>query len=249
MTEAASSPDWSVSTANAFTFVHFVYRQPVSATRAAESLWRWHPQSNGFTTVDYGGLVPAYAADPRVTLTQLTSRLSARAAGLFLDEHSVVRFVDQVHLALDNESCQEWLLVLEDDVRVLRPIDAVLDFDLNGVNQSENLPIRVNVELARVGRRPRWRGFGGCGGSILKAATLRRRDRQDIKAFLSRTIRRTGRPLGSDEVLSTWVLYCGGRLGGYQGFAETWYPDIAARLSTHAVSVLHQFKDDYHTSK
>lgn len=224
-------------------FVHWAYRQPGSAARAAASLWAWYPEAVGAVIVDAGGIAPPHADDARVTTHVLRQRMSATTKGLFLDENTVDTFIDRVL-----EVCalgREWLFVLEDDVRVLGPITSPLAYDLNGFNPQVRLPRRINAQLLLARRRPVLRGYGGCGGSILRAATLTRAPLDDVRRFLRRAIRVTRRPLGSDEVLSAWILFNRGRLGPYEGFAETFYPDYPALLASGRVSVVHQYKDDY----
>lgn len=224
-------------------FLHCVHRQPESAARAAYSLWAWYPDAVGAVIVDAGGLAPRHADDARVTTTVLQERISATTKGLFLDEKTVDTFID--HVLAVCALGREWLFVLEDDVRVLGPITSSLGYDLNGFNPTVRLSRRINARLLLARRRPQLRGYGGCGGSILRTATLTSAPIDDVRRFLRRAIRAARRPLGSDEVLSVWVLFNRGRLGPYEGFAETFYPDYPALLESGRVSVVHQYKDDY----
>lgn len=226
-------------------FLHCVYRQPESASLAAQSLWSWYPDATGVLVVDAGGIVPKYSTDSRVATTMLSHRMSALTKGLYLDEQTVDTFVDYVV-----ETCalgREWMFVLEDDVRILGPITTELAFDLNGFNPHARLHRRINIELLKRVRRPLFQGYGGCGGSILRTSTLMKSPIGEVRRFLRRAIRVTGRPLGSDEVLSAWVLFNRGRLGSYEGFAETFYPDFPLLLESGLVTVVHQYKDDYVT--
>lgn len=224
-------------------FLHCVYRQPQSASAAAQSLWSWYPHAVGVVVIDDGGIAPQHSTDPRVSTTKLNQRLSVTTNGLYLNEQTVDVFVDHVL-----EACafgREWLFILEDDVRVLGPITSELEFDLNGFNPRVRLPRPINIELLKAMRRPLFRGYGGCGGALLRTTTLMKSPMSEVRRFLRRAIDVTGRPLGSDEVLSAWVLYNRGRLGSYEGFAETFYPDFPLLLESGRVAVLHQYKDDY----
>ena len=176
-------------------------------------------------------------------MSQLAARMSARSQGLYVDERSVDVFVDQV-LRVCDLGC-EWLFVLEDDVRVLSPITRSLEFDLNGFNPHVRLPREVHLELLKSWRRPFFGGYGGCGGSIIRTNVLRKRPEEATRRFLRRVILRARRPFGSDEILSSWVLFNGVTIGGYVGFAETWYPNYRALLEAGVVSVVHSYKDDY----
>jgi len=224
-------------------FLQCVHRQPYSATLAAQSLWEWYPEAVGAVVVDVGGIVPVHGDDPRVSTTVLAQRMSATTKGLYLDEATVDAFVDQVMAVC--AMGREWMFVLEDDVRVLAPVAGPLRHDLNGFNPRAHLPLPINARLMMARRRPSFRGYGGCGGSFVRTSTLTASPIDEVRHFLRRAVGVTGRPLGSDEVLSTWILYNRGTLGPYEGFAETWYPDYASLLGSGRVTVVHQYKDDY----
>jgi hypothetical protein len=159
----------------------------------------------------------------------------------------ILRLRENLHLIRE-----DYFILLEDDVVVLKQINLEsLQYDINGCNKNEFLSNEVQSLLKNYGFSPKNSQrffYGAAGGSILKKTFFEKilRNEQsligDIKNYC--TLSPTNL-WASDAVLSFLCYKNGGTIGQYDGYAETWYPDIALRMNAGSVEVLHQFKNFY----
>ena len=151
---------------------------------------------------------------------------------------------------------EEFFILLEDDVLVLKEVSIKdLKFDINGCNKNEFLSPGAAMMLRRYNAKLLdWPQvyYGACGGCVLRTSFFKEiledddRLMYDIKEYCLVSDQQLW---ASDGILSYMCWKHGGSIGEYRGFCETWYPDVAARLESNDVEVLHQYKEFYHDSE
>ena len=167
-----------------------------------------------------------------------------RGALYMSGDAAAVRLVERAALVANEV---DWIMLLEDDVNVRRPVNlTTLTGDLNGDNPKEFLSASlVTVIQQELGRPVPDTHFGGAGGGILRAALLRE---IVASAGWKDRVKRLAKARGSiasDELWSSLVLMSGGRIASYPGYVEAWYPDALARLEAGTCEVLHKDKSLY----
>lgn len=133
---------------------------------------------------------------------------------------------------------EDYILILEDDVRLCRTIISALPFILNGCNPNEPFDPELYRQLPP--ETPNF--YGGCGGSILLRAFITWIPFSYVEMLVNSLSLET---YSSDMILSFVVRMFGGTVGQYDDFAECWYPDVQERYASGRVAVLHQYKFDY----
>jgi hypothetical protein len=135
------------------------------------------------------------------------------------------------------------VILLEDDVRILRQHTIPFLYSINGCNQNEFLdPVAVNILKKKGYNGPFY--YGGSGGCVIDKVFFESIDFNEIeKLFIE--IKDCPSLFASDKLISFITLYFGGTIGKYDEFAETWYSDINFRIHNNSVSFLHQYKNDY----
>lgn len=195
--------------------------------------------------VDFGGTAPRIPVEGhrRVKVVYLGSKLSCSSSGLYINSESFDTFVGLLSLALDHDQ-SKWLFVLEDDVLVLAPVNK-LKYSLNGSNRNERLGALLRLFIFMSGGTYKVSdGFGGCGGSILEKAALRR-GIQNNASLLRTFLRLSGRKFGSDELLTALIASSRGSIGGYEGFLEMWESDARQKISSGEATTVHKYRDFY----
>jgi len=142
----------------------------------------------------------------------------------------------------------DWIILLEDDVNVLKRIDTRgLKYDLNGVYDLNHLnPFIVRV-IESVTRKKMHQDFFGCaGGCILRGEFLRNITRLDRWKGMIDMLHGADLDIGSDQMISFLTYMHGGSLGQYHGYSDTtWWEYIFWRRWTDSIEVLHGDKSSY----
>jgi hypothetical protein len=191
---------------------------------------------------------------------QTTERTSSQRVGLHFDAaEKILGWLTRLLITAEKYP-NDFILLLEDDVLCLRPVSVeTLRYDVNGIGE-QRLHRRFNwllhkrahspVPLAErlslfFDRRSRYRRICGCcGGSILRAAPLCTLKQLPLTELIEQLIAAKV-PRSSDTMLSALLHYNNASFGGYDGFVEAWYSDVAQRLLQGKVATLHQFKYFY----
>jgi hypothetical protein len=135
------------------------------------------------------------------------------------------------------------VLLLEDDVRVLKTHTKSFLHSINGCNKNTCLPsYAVNVLINKGYTGPFF--YGGCGGCVLNKSFFQSIDFKEIERLIYE-MRDETQMFASDILISFIAYYFGGTIEQYDEFAEEWYHDKQQRINNHSVAFLHQYKSDY----
>ena len=226
--------------------IHFTHRQPFAAHKAQESFQQSYPKSLILTVIDLGGAeTEKFNFSEKVTVIRSEKRLSERKNGFYLSASQLRKFIGYYMQASEMRSHSEWLFVLEDDVKVIKPVDN-LQYDLNGsVCEHFNNNIRKRIIFDTRFRYLKYRHnfYGGCGGSFVSKRIIQKFSVEKWVTKLEKYSDLTS--LGSDQVLSLMTILAGGTIGPYAGFVEPWHHDFQEKTQTGLVTTLHRYKDLY----
>ena len=168
--------------------------------------------------------------------------------------------------AFDASGAPEYFILLEPDVRILRPITLPLAYSINGVN----VDMRHREWVTRFVHKRRGNTyfppyFGGMGGAVFNVSFWRHvlvhtpratfeAQVEDLYAgaFVEETEERhktyPAGVLGTDEVMTAIALAYGGTIGPFSGLCESWQKDAPDRVAGRTgppVEVLHKDKSLY----
>jgi hypothetical protein len=217
------------------------YKQPKAFAAVLEAFHNHHPTAPMTILSDNGNDYSAIAKHYGYTYIHSTTRAAQDNGLIFHNSATMLEFIKRFVTQVQKMDA-DWVLLLEDDVLVLKPIDTTtLHYTLNGINPNEYLPDALAHYLGIEGKQC----YGGCGGSIISVPFIKRLVLEEVLEECERLCTVLEGKGASDILLTAIVLRYGGTLGPYEGFAETWYPDIKERLAKQQVSVLHQYKNLY----
>jgi hypothetical protein len=168
---------------------------------------------------------------------------------IFEDLNSMKEFIYRFHnyLKLIKE---EFFILLEDDVFLIKKIESKLDYEINGCNKNEFFSPKISQIIKNknnqiISNRIYYGAFGGC---ILKTNFFQRifseKEKIDIELeiFYNNSL---PSDWASDKILSYFCLINQGKIDSYDGICETWYSDYKQRLESNNIEVLHQYKEFY----
>jgi len=217
------------------------HKQPKSFYLATQSFLK-HYSSSTCIVVNDGGLdYSQYCANQNIDYSYWAKQNTSNNALYFNTKESVILFFKRFYDSLKRIK-ESHVILLEDDVRIIRKHRNPFRFTINGCNiNGRSLHTSMIEKLKATGYAGPYH-YGGCGGCVL-----------DVQFFLNipfTTIERFIYELNiptyaSDMVMSYIVLMCGGTIGKYDEFAETWYTDFNNLLKEDKIAFLHQYKYDY----
>ena len=176
---------------------------------------------------DDGHRVDWDAFQPIHVLPYNTSARSAHTRGMHFG--TVGSCAAYVHRLIEAARQEDWLILLEDDVWVCRPINITsLAYDMNG-------QCIAHYDNVVWGNRAPGRCYGGYGGFVLRASFLRRM--RVNTSYIQEILLAIGRPVASDELLSALFLRSNGTIGRISDYAEE---------MTSTPVIVHQMKGFYH---
>jgi len=167
---------------------------------------------------------------------------------IFKGLDSAKKFITRISNNIDLIG-EDFFILLEDDVYVIREIKSKLENDINGCNTNEFFSDRISDIIKT--KNPNIRGrvyYGSFGGCILRTSffkdILKNKDKfeSDLEIYIQNSI---PTEWASDKILTYLCLINGGTIGHYDGLAETWYPNLEEKLESKSVEVLHQYKEYY----
>ena len=169
-------------------------------------------------------------SDPFQPIELLPHDISVRSAvtsGMHFDTvDACTAYVDRIIEAARQDI--DWLILLEDDVWVCGRINTrMLTRDMNGQCIAKYSEVWGDLAPGSC--------YGGYGGFVLRTSFLRNM-RVDTN-YIREILRKIGRPVASDELLSASFLRSNGTIGIISDYAEK---------MTSTPVILHQMKDFYH---
>lgn len=233
------------------------YKQPKAFLYALKNFRQYYPDSMIVLISDGGGYDYTQAAQYfHCDYSRLPERTGELAnSTIFSKRQDFLDWLDRF-VAAANKMSEDYIMLLEDDVVVRRPITSALPFDINGANTKEFLGRKMEAYLQSQGVVGTGKGgrifYGGCGGALFKKSFILEHfsDRAAVEKILTACEPyREGRHLtfySTDYWISVLTYYVGGTIGNYDGFAEQWQWDVWLRKNIfNSIEVLHQDKSRY----
>jgi hypothetical protein len=268
---AAFSSEYSSRVTPPVAALFFARTQPV-ATLAAIRSWRSiYPAAPLFiqgdaTPLNFSGaaasFAPAAFAENSVMISAVSFASAVDAAGA----KAWFAVMREALSMFDATGAPDYFVLLEPDVRLVRPITLPLPYSINGVN----VDMRHREWVARFVHMRRGNSyfppyFGGMGGAVFNSSFWRhvlahtprsafeaQVDLLYAEAFVEETETRhktyPAGVLGTDEVMTAIALAFGGSIGPFGGLCESWQEDAAERIAGRSgppVEVLHKDKSLY----
>ena len=229
------------------------YKRPKSFLAALGSFRNVYPDSDVVLFSD-GGFDYSHAARKfNCSYSRKSKRSGDGESTYFEDTSALLSWFDRLyHAALSIR--QDYILLLEDDVRVLRRVQGLL-FDVNGINENEKLGREMTSFLKKNGAAIPSKCddyfYGGCGGALIRRSfILEKLAPKNIAPQIStlhpfaKEQQAKRRP--SDYFLTSLTLLNGGTVGQYGGFCEKWRTSyFLRRYILRDIEVVHQEKSLY----
>jgi hypothetical protein len=220
------------------------YKHPGSFIRAMESFQRSYPESTIVVSNDGGDDFSNYCKHIKTNHVHYTYYPKTTPPSKQLAYRTIEPLLDFLKRLWDSfpKFKESHIVLLEDDVRVIRRHTMKFTNTINGMNPKYELFQPMKDILKAKGYKGHFY-LGGCGGCVLDKQFYERISFQDVEALL-----RSVPPIpvyASDVSLVFIALYYGGSINNYDEFAEMFYPNVAELLVDNKVAFMHQVKYDY----
>jgi hypothetical protein len=218
------------------------HKNAASFIRTVKSFKHFYPESDMVIINDGGYDYEKFCNDNRIYYNYIEKIDTQSNALLFNSPESCIQFLK--HLFTHLEKIKDThVLLLEDDVRVMKKHTQPFLYSINGCNKFTMFPsYAIELLKKRDFHGPFY--YGGCGGCVLNKQFFQSIDFKEIEKLIY-IIKHEKQMFASDLLLSFITLYFGGTIGQYDEFAETWYSDIDIRINNNSIAFLHQYKTDY----
>lgn len=221
------------------------HKRPVCFIQAVMSFRRHYPDATVVVSNDGGDDYMHFCTSNNITYTYYSKSSQEHVTQLIYSElQPVLTYLERMWSSFSRIP-ESHIVLLEDDVRVVRHHTIPFQHTINGNNTDWSLP----PEMVYVLRKKGYTGpvhIGGCGGCVFDKTFLMKIPFESIKSVLVSLP-----PLctyASDVCLTFIALYFGGSVGPYKEFAETWYSDIIQRVNIdNSVAFLHKYNIQYDT--
>ena len=219
------------------------HKNAASFIRTIKSFKKHYPNNNIVVVNDGGYDYDFFCKNNSINYTYTIKNNTQKDALIFNTYESSILFLKNIFNSFKYIS-HTHILLLEDDVRVLKPHTLQFNDTINGCNKNEKLHIVIQDILKRDVQYNGPFYYGGCGGCVIDKIFFEMIGFDKVKNLIYK-IKDYPELFASDVLISFIALYFGGSIGEYSEFAETWYPDIETKLSNNSVAFLHQYKNDY----
>ena len=218
------------------------HKNAASFVRTIKSFKKYYPESDVVVVNDGGYNYEEFCRDNNIHYSYIEKTNTAKDALIFNNCDSSITFLENLYNGFKHIK-QSHILLLEDDVRVLRRHTLPFSNTINGCNKNEKLRGILEELLRRRGYNGPLH-YGACGGCIIDKHFFEAIDFNEIKQLIY-SIKDYLGTFASDVLLSLIALYFGGTIDDYDEFAELWFKDIDSRLTGNRIAFLHQYKVDY----
>ena len=218
------------------------HKNAASFIRTIKSFKKYYPQSDLVVVNDGGYNYKEFCQDNNIHYCYINKTDTKQNALLFNNYDSCIKFLENLFNSFKYIK-ESHILLLEDDVRVLRKHNIDFKYSVNGCNKNTKLWGIIEYILKNKGYNgPIY--YGACGGCVIDKKFFESIDFNEIKTLIY-SIKEHVDLFASDILISFIALYFGGSIDEYGEFAETWYNDINTRLKENKIAFLHQYKNDY----
>lgn len=218
------------------------YKNPASFIRAIKSFQNYYPTNDIVVVSDGGHNYQEFCDDNNIHYVYKTKEDAETIGLMFNSYHQCLNFLRNLWYSFDHIK-EDYILLIEDDVRVLKQHTSKFNYSINGCNQNEYLPLYAQTILRNVGYKGEFY-YGACGGTILHKQFFKSISFERVEALLQE-IKDHKELFASDLLISFIALYFGGNIGPYNEFAEMWYANINDLFKNNNIAFLHQYKNDY----
>lgn len=225
------------------------YKNPTSFLRAIQSFRTVYPNSTIVVNNDGGHDYSIFCKNNSIPYTYYPKEVIHRPVSstgsvlTFSVLTPIYNFIHRMWLSFPQYK-ETHLILLEDDVRILRHHTAPFKFTINGLNTRTLLREPLIHILENKGYNGTFH-YGGCGGCVFDKTFLEQIPFADVDVLLKSLPPLTS--YNADELLTCIALYFGGSIGTYPEFIETWYPNSKQLCDEGKIAFLHQYKNDYTT--
>ena len=218
------------------------HKNAASFVRTVQSFKKYYPENTLYVTNDGGYNYDEFCKENGILYRYIEKISTKNSALLFTSYESCLFFLKNLFDSFSSIH-ETHILLLEDDVRVLKRHTKPFLYSINGCNKNEFLPpYAINV-LKQKGYQGHF-FYGACGGCVIDKAFFQSIDFKEIEHLIY-DMRNETQMFASDILLSFIAYYFGGTIEQYDEFAEEWYPDKEKRIANQSVAFLHQYKNDY----
>ena len=229
------------------------YRQPKSVIATLASFRRMYPTSSIYLFCDNGEDFNQVALHFHCKYKYISNRLGNGVTTYFTSKEKLISWLKRLLFVAKN-SKEDFLIILEDDVRVYKKIKK-LKFDLNCIKTNHTIGEGATLFLKnRNSFIPKYINtiyYSGFGGSVISRKFLvsnfsdgeKLRNAIDQLCIFAQNRFNGGLP--QDACLTMLVLYFGGTIGPYYGFTEVQYWTYKLRSMLGWINIVHNDKSLY----
>jgi hypothetical protein len=218
------------------------HKNAASFVRTIKSFKKYYPESDIVVVNDGGYNYEEFCRDNCIYYSYINKTNTTKDSLIFNNYESSIVFLENLYNSFKYIK-ETHILLLEDDVRVLKKHTLPFSHTINGCNKNEKLTGGIEQLLRQRGYNGPLH-YGACGGCVLDKRFFESIDFNEIKRLIY-IIKDYMNTFASDILLSAIALYFGGSIDDYDEFAEVWFKDIDSRLTNNHVAFLHQVKNDY----
>lgn len=169
------------------------------------------------------------------------------------DIEVMIKWIERFFAGLEHIT-EEYIIILEDDVCILKPVSLNLKYEMNGFNPKALLPENITTYLKQFNNKINQDRihYGGCGGCILKTQFFKDMSKLNWKEELYKYAEMTKRPAKNiqswyfnDTCLSFLCWRYGGVVGVNEEWNELYTPDdneLQSHIKNNKTSILHRFR-------
>lgn len=217
------------------------YERPRAALEVLKRFRKHYPFSLITMVNDGGNPVLEKVANKYHANYEYANRTSYLSSAMYFE--SCKAAVAYIRRILEASRHCDWLLLLEDDVWVLKniPFDSFIH-DINGGHTG--MILSENLMTVIKSRRPdlNTSQYGGNGGSVLKCSFFREFLNSTSWELDIENLILAKQGIASDELISSIAYIYGGTIGIWEGYAETGFASYWYRSISNSIVVLHQAK-------
>jgi len=193
------------------------HKNAVSFVRTIQSFQTYYPDNTIIVVNDGGYDYSEFCRDNGIPYRYIEKIPTKNNALLFTSYESCLFFLKNL---FDSFSFikESHILLLEDDVRVLKKHTKPFLYSVNGCNKNESLPLYAIHVLKQKGYKEPFY-YGACGGCVLNKSFFQSIDFKEIEKLIYE-MRDETEMFASDILLSFIAYYFGGTIEQYDEFAE-----------------------------
>jgi len=218
------------------------HKNAASFVRTIKSFKQFYPNSDIIVVNDGGYNYKEFCEDNSIRYSYFEKSNTIKDATIFGSYEACILFLENLFISFKYIK-ETHILLLEDDVRVIKKHTLPFQYTINGCNKNELLHPIIQQILQQKGYNGPFY-YGACGGCVIDKGFFESIDFSDIKKLMNE-IKDYPQLFASDILLSFIALYFGGSIDQYDEFAELFFSDIKTRISENRVAFLHQYKFDY----